>query len=84
MKPIHLTAHARGYIARRGFSVEEVELAIRESPWQPAERGKMECRRNFPYQKQWGGRPYAIKQVRPVFMEEEREIVVITVYTYFF
>jgi len=84
MKPIRLTAHARGYTARRGFSVEEVEQTIRESSWEPALRGKMECRKNFPYQGQWSGKRYATKQVRPVFVEEMNEIVVITVYTYFF
>jgi len=32
----------------------------------------------------WNGRHYAAKRVRPVFVEEDNEIVVITVYTYFF
>jgi hypothetical protein len=61
-----------------------VEQAIRESSWEPALRGKMQCRKNFPYQGQWGGKRYATKQVSPVFVEEMNEIVVITVYTYFF
>jgi hypothetical protein len=30
------------------------------------------------------GKRYATKQVRPIFVEEEREIVVVTVYTYYF
>ena len=30
------------------------------------------------------GKIYAIKQVRPIFVEEAAEIVVITVYTYYF
>ena len=84
MKPIRLTAHAQGYIGRRGFSVQEVEQAIRESPWQSAMRGKMECRKDFPYQQNWNGKRYATKQVRPVFAEEADEIVVVTVYTYYF
>jgi len=32
----------------------------------------------------WNGKVYAIKQVRPVFVEEADKIVVITVYTYYF
>lgn len=32
-KPIRLSAHAQGYINQRGFTVAEVEDAIRTSPW---------------------------------------------------
>ena len=50
----------------------------------PAELGRLDCRKNFPYRKEWNGKVYAIKQVRPIFVEEPGEIVVITVYTYYF
>ena len=49
-----------------------------------AELGRLDCRRNFPYGKEWNGKVYATKQVRPIFVEEVGEIVVITVYTYYF
>jgi hypothetical protein len=39
---------------------------------------------SFSYDKQWNGKFYATKQVRPVFVEEATEIVVVTVYTYYF
>jgi hypothetical protein len=52
--------------------------------WQPAESGRLECRKDFPYEKEWNKRYYKIKQVRPIFMEEAKEIIVITVYTYFY
>lgn len=39
---------------------------------------------NFPYDRTWNGKIYAFRQVRPVFVEEETEIVVVTVYTYYF
>ena len=84
MKPIRLTKHARGYIAQRGFTVEEVEDAIRTATWEPSELHKMECKKNFPYNTIWNGTWYATKQVRPIFIEETSEIIVITVYTYFF
>ena len=84
MKPIRLSDHAFRYGAKRGFSVAEVEEAIRTSPWGAAELGRLECRRDFPYGKEWNGKVYAIKQVRPVFVEEGGQIVVITVYTYYF
>ena len=72
------------YIDRRGFTVREVEEAIRTASWQPAELGRLECRKDFAYGEEWNGRIYATKQVRPAFVEESGEIVVITVYTYYF
>ena len=84
MKPIRLSAHARGYLRTRGFTAAEVEEAIRTSPWQPAELGRRECRKDFPYGRDWNGKSYATKQVRPVFVDEAAETVVVTVYTYYF
>ena len=86
MQSIRLSAHAAGYISTRGFSVAEVEAAIRSEPWLPASlgQGRLECRKNFAYGQRWNGRPYATKQVRPVFVERASEIVVVTVYTYYF
>jgi hypothetical protein len=71
-------------MSKRGFTVAEVEEAIRTSPWGTAELGRLECRKDFPYGKEWNGKVYSTKQVRPVFVEEAAEIVVITVYTYYF
>jgi hypothetical protein len=41
-------------------------------------------RANFQYNKYWQGKFYRIKQVAPVVKEEAYEIVVITVYTFYF
>lgn len=84
MKRIRLSAHALGYLDRRGFTVAEVEEAIRTGEWQSAELGRWECRINLPYGREWNGRIYDTKQVRPVFVDESTEIVVVTVYTYYF
>jgi len=84
MKPIRLTVHARGYLQWRGFTELEVNEAIRTSPWQPSELGRLECRKDFAFEADWQGKRYATKQVRPIFVEEANEIVVITVYTYYF
>ena len=80
MKPVRLSAHALSYAVKRGFTVEET---IQSSPWQPAELVRLECTKNFPFNREWNGRAYATKQVRPIFVEEANEIVVITVYTYY-
>ena len=71
-------------MTRRGFTVAEVEEAIRAMPWQPAELERLECRKDFTYGKEWNGELYTTKQVRPIFVEEASEIVVVTVYTYYF
>src|SRR5436309_2389382 len=84
VKPIRLSKHASGYTVTRGFTVAEVEEAIRTCPWSRAELGRLDCRKNFAYGREWNGKVYATKQVRPVFVDEAREIVVITVYSYYF
>jgi uncharacterized protein YuzE len=84
MKPIRLSAHALGYLGRRGFTFAEVEEAIHNREWEPGERGRLECPMDFPFGKEWNGKFYQTKQVRPIFVEEAAEILVITVYTYFF
>lgn len=83
-KPIRLSAHAQGYLERRGFSADEVRETIRGSEWQPAPRDRLEATMDFTFNSTWNGRHYATKRVRPIFVDEPDEIVVITVYTYYF
>ncbi len=78
MKPIRISAHAGRYSPKRGFTISEVEEAIRTTAWSAAELGRLECRKDFPHGKEWNGKPYATKQVRPVFVDEPAEIVVVT------
>ena len=84
MKPIRVSGHARENMLYRGATEEEVEDAIRTTPWEPAELGRLQCRKDFYYRKEWNGKFYETKQVRPVFADEMKEIVVITVYVYYF
>ncbi len=44
----------------------------------------LECRQDFSFGAVWNGRYYNTKQVRPIFVEEGGEIVVVTVYAYYF
>ncbi len=64
--------------------MQEIEDAIQTAPWEPAEMGRLECRKNYAYNREWNGKYYTTKQVRPIFVEEEQEIVVVTVYVYYF
>jgi hypothetical protein len=83
-KPVRLSGHAYSQLARRGVSEEELIEAIQTSPWQLAELGRLECRKDYPYGREWNGRLYETEQVRPIFVEETEEIVVVTVYSYYF
>jgi hypothetical protein len=76
MKPIRLSAHALSYLNKRGFTVAEVKEAIRETPWQAAELGRLECRKAYPFGKEWNKKLYATEEVRPIFVEQSDEIVV--------
>ncbi len=84
MKPIRLSGHARERIKARGTTQQEVIETIGTAPWGPAEGGRVECRKDFPYGREWNGKVYAAKQVRPIFVEEPDEILVVTVYVYYF
>jgi hypothetical protein len=84
MKPIRLTRHAREQAAERGATEAEVNKAVHKGAREHAKRGRELCRYNFTFGRTWQGKPYAIKQVAPVVKEEAHEIVVITVYTFYF
>ena len=68
----------------RGANKNEVEEAIKKGERIPAKRGRRAYRRNFQYNKEWGGKLYSMKQVMPVVVEENETIVVVTVYTFYF
>ena len=68
----------------RGATEEEVVEAIRGETWEPAGKERWECREDFPFNAEWNGIFYETKQVRPIFVEEWMELVVVTVYVYYF
>ena len=68
----------------RGTTEQEVAEAIQSAVWQPTGSARFECRQDFPFNSIWNKKVYATKQVRPIFTEESNEIVVITVYVYYF
>lgn len=84
MKSIRLTQHAREQCDERGATENEVREAIEKGTREKAKRNRLMCRYNFPYGQQWQGEQYPIKQVAPVIVEDRDEIVVITVYTFYF
>lgn len=83
-KPIRFSGHALEQLSYRGTTSEEVIRAVQTTEWTPAELGRLECRLNMKFDNTWNNKYYEIKQVRPIFVEEVDEIVVVTVYVYFF
>ena len=84
MKRIRLSKHALEQAAERGATQAEVEDAVRKGSREPSTRGRELSRYNFGFNRKWQGKQYAIKQVAPIVKEEADEIVVITVYTFYF
>ncbi len=82
--PSRFSGHALGQLQRRGVSEDEVTEAINTSSWKQAELGRLECCKNFAFEREWNGKFYRTKQVRPIFVEEADEVVVVTVYSYYF
>ena len=58
------------YSTKRGFTVAEVEDAIWDGRWEPAELARMECRKTFAFNREWNKKFYATKAVRRIFVEE--------------
>jgi hypothetical protein len=83
-KPIRMSGHARDQLRFRGATEAEVVDAIRTCPWRRSELGRMDCRKDLSFNAEWNGKVYGTKQVRPIFVEEADEIVVVTVYVYYF
>jgi hypothetical protein len=84
MKRIRLSQHAKEQIKYRGVLEEEVQIAINTSSWSRILENRYECKMNINFNGIWRSKYYLTKQVRPIFAEELNEIVVITVYSYYF
>jgi hypothetical protein len=84
MTPIKFSQHAREQMLERGASEAEVTEAIRAGESVPARRGRQGYRKNYQYNQFWGGRRYAIKQVLVIVAQEDDELIVVTVYTFYF
>lgn len=84
MKPIRLTKHAMEQSIERGTDESEIIAAIRTGSREPAKLGRFIYRANFQYNAKWNNTFYPIKQVAPVIVESSDEIIVTTVYTFYF
>src|SRR3989338_8582163 len=66
------------------ISCYAVCLIIRTCRWEKAELDRLQCQKNFVFNKIWNDNQYKTRQIKPIFKEEPDEIVVVTVYVYYF
>jgi hypothetical protein len=84
MKPIRLSKHAQEQCLERGTNELEVIQTIRTGTCQVAKAGRFKYQATFQYDAVWQGKFYALKKVAPIVAETELELIVITVYTFYF
>ena len=84
MKQIVFTAHALQRMKERGTNERDVREAIRIGEKEPAKGGRFLYRLNLEFKRTWDERYYGVQQVAPVAKEEGDEIIVVTVYTFYF
>ena len=66
MKRIRLSGHAQENMRYRGVEEWEIFEVIRTAPWNQAEIGRLECRKDYTFGRDWNGKFYRTKQVRPI------------------
>ncbi|MBN1592410.1 MAG: DUF4258 domain-containing protein [Candidatus Coatesbacteria bacterium] len=76
--------HALSKMEQRGVTESEALEAIRNGERMPAKKDRLCFRRSFAFDNYWGGKWYAVKQVVPIAVEEQGEIIVVTVYAFYF
>lgn len=84
MKPIRLTKHAQEQCIERGTNEQEIIEAIRHGTRQSAKQGRDKYQTIIQANSHWQGKFYPLKKVVPIVTETEQELIVITVYTYYF
>ena len=83
-KSVRISAHARLQMAERGVKEPEVIATVRQGDPEPARAGRTIYRKTFKFDGTWRGRTYRLKQVAAVVAEEPAELVVVTVYAFYF
>jgi hypothetical protein len=84
VNPIVYSKHAQDQMLNREVSEYEVEITIQEGEMIPAKKGRLAFRKNFHFESEWKGKYYEVKQVMPIVVEENEQIIVITVYAFYF
>ena len=84
MKKIRLSRHALFQCQERGTNEREVIDAVCNGAHEVVKEGRSMYRYEVKYLSRWQGHFYATKQIAPIVVEEKDEIVVVTVYTFYY
>ncbi len=76
---IKIVEHARERATERGTTSEEIIKVLKEGNDFIAKKGRKGKEMIFEYGKEWLGKIYPQKKVKVIFIEEDNEIIVITV-----
>ena len=80
---VRLHPHAKARAVERGVTDAEVVATVEGGEPFSAKYGRAGFRRNFPFNGEWGGKHYPVKQVE-AYAVEENGWLVITVLVRFF
>ena len=80
---IKLIEHAKERVKQRGATSEEVKAVILNGEQIKAKRGRKAKEMIFEYKKKWLRKTYPQKKVQVIYVEEENQIIVITVKVFY-
>ena len=83
-KPIRLSGHARGRLQVEEPASKKSSRRFKQNPGSRLSADGLSVVKNFPFNAEWNRNHYVTKQVRPVFADDPSEIVVVTIYVYYF
>jgi hypothetical protein len=78
-----LHAHALDRLAERGATEAEVVRTVEEGERFTAKYGRQGFRRNFPFEGEWNGKPYANKQIEAYAVDEGGWLVITVIVKFF-
>jgi len=81
---VRLHPHAKARAVERGVTEPEVVRTVEEGERFPAKYGRTGFRRNFPFNGDWGGKHYPVKQIEAYAVKEASDWVVVTVIARYF
>jgi len=80
---IRLHSHALERLTERGANEEEVRATLEGGEQFPAKHRRTGFRRNFPFDGEWNGKHYAVKQIEAYAVEENGWLVITVIVKFF-
>lgn len=84
MKDIKIHPHAKKRMQERGASEDEIIKTVETGENFPAKFGRIGYRRNFVFDGKWRGKIYGTKQIEVFTVEEEGDLIIVTVMVKYF